>query len=206
MATSRRRNLLTKLGEKMMEIDKYGESASFNIAGKSSYPSVYGTLISILVLVIVIPYATNKFVVMQNYEDTNFSSITLENGTSMKEEIGYETHDLNVMLSFMSFANGSYSLEDLEAYITVDAWIWQNPEFVRWPISLVKCTKRDFDLSLFSHGRIPSVDIEKAFCIANPEEVKLKGNLSSDKWKSLMIQINRCSGQDAVCKSEEEID
>ena len=125
MATSRRRNLLTKLGEKMMEIDKYGESASFNIAGKSSFPSVYGTLISILVLVIVIPYAINKFVVMRNYEDTNFSSITQEDGTSLNEEIGYETHDLNVILSFMSFREGPLSHEDLEGYITVDAFIWQ---------------------------------------------------------------------------------
>ena len=72
MATSREPPLLTRIGETIMSIDKYGESASFNIAGKRTYPSVYGTFISILIFAVVIPYGTNKFMIMRNYEDTNY--------------------------------------------------------------------------------------------------------------------------------------
>ena len=90
MSKSRKRPLLTRIGETVMKIDKYGESASFNIAGKSSYPSVYGTIISMLVLAVVIPYGLNKFVVMKSYEDTKFQAITLENEISAYEEIGFD--------------------------------------------------------------------------------------------------------------------
>ena len=102
MPTSRKRTLLSKIGDKVMQIDKYGESASFNIAGRSSHPSVYGIIITMLVFAIVIPYGINKFVVMQNYEDTYFQSITLENEMSAYEEIGYEQTNLNVMLYFIN--------------------------------------------------------------------------------------------------------
>ena len=90
MVAQRKRTLLSRIGEKVMQIDKYGESASFTIAGRSSYPSVYGTIISMLIFTVVIPYGFNKFIVMKNYEDTNFQSITLENAISAYEEIGYD--------------------------------------------------------------------------------------------------------------------
>ena len=90
MSTPRKQTLLSKIGEKVLQIDKYGESASFNISGRSSYTSVYGTIISMLVFIVVIPYGVNKFVVMKNYEDTKFQAITLENEISAYEEIGFD--------------------------------------------------------------------------------------------------------------------
>ena len=58
--------------ESVMLVDKYGETAQFSINGRSSYPSVFGTLVSLAVLAVVIPYAVNKFVIMQEFNDTNF--------------------------------------------------------------------------------------------------------------------------------------
>ena len=66
------KSLLRKLGASIMSIDKYGESATFSIGGKSSYPSIIGTLISILILFVVVPYGFNKFIIMKDYEDTSF--------------------------------------------------------------------------------------------------------------------------------------
>ena len=56
----------------IMRIDKFGESASFSIAGQSEFSSVCGTLISIMVLSVVIPYGFNKYLIMNDYDDTSF--------------------------------------------------------------------------------------------------------------------------------------
>ena len=121
MKKSQSRPLLTRIGEIVMQIDKYGESASFNIAGKSSYPSVYGTLISILILFVVIPCGVNKFFVMRDYEDTNFQSIIIENKVSPYKEVGYEQSNLNVMLLFTKHDGAPVTKADLEGYIELDA-------------------------------------------------------------------------------------
>ena len=73
-----------------MSIDKYRESPSFSITGSSGYPSICGTLISLLVLAVVIPYGSNKFFIMKDYEDTNFQSITESNAIDAREEFGFE--------------------------------------------------------------------------------------------------------------------
>ena len=85
MATSRKPPLLTRIGETIMSIDKYGESASFNIAGKRTYPSVYGTFISILIFAVVIPYGTNKFMVMQEREGTDHQRTLTKKGLNSTE-------------------------------------------------------------------------------------------------------------------------
>ena len=73
-----------------MRIDKYGEQASFNMGGNSSFSSVHGTLISILVLAIVIPYGVNKYLVMKDRDDTNFESITIENAFDSRQRFTHE--------------------------------------------------------------------------------------------------------------------
>ena len=66
------KSLLTKLADSVMRVDKYGETANFSIEGKSTYPSLCGTLVSLAILVVVIPYAINKFVIMKEFNDTNY--------------------------------------------------------------------------------------------------------------------------------------
>ena len=101
-----------------MAIDKYGESASFNIDGNRTFRSVYGTVISILVLLVAIPYGVNKFVVMQGRDDTSFQSITLDNNISDTEQFGYADTKLNLMFIFTDFNVKPYSKEELEGFIS----------------------------------------------------------------------------------------
>ena len=55
-----------------MSIDKYGERASFTVAGSKTFPSVMGTLITVIIISVVIPFGFNKFLIMRDREDTNF--------------------------------------------------------------------------------------------------------------------------------------
>ena len=73
-----------------MSIDKYSESPSFSIQGGSGYPSICGAFVSLLVLAVVIPYGSNKFFIMRDYEDTTFQSITEANAIDVREEFGFE--------------------------------------------------------------------------------------------------------------------
>ena len=206
MAASRRRPLLTRLGQKVMELDNYGEAASFNIAGKSSYPSVYGTLISILILAVVIPYGTNKFIVMRNYEDTNFMSITLESGTSVDEEFGHDQTNLNVMFFFSTLYNEYFTKEDLEGYLQIEAYIVIQPNFDLEMIELVQCTKSDLDNNFYPASDWLYEQLDYLFCIKKPEDIKLLGNINAEEFKLLNIAVERCSSETAACKSEDEID
>ena len=73
-----------------MSIDKYRESPTFSIAGSSGYPSICGTIISLRVLAVVIPYGSNKFFIMRDYEDTTFQSITEADAIDAREEFGFD--------------------------------------------------------------------------------------------------------------------
>ena len=166
-----------------MQIDKYGESASFNIAGRSSYPSVYGTIISMLILAVAFPYGVNKFVVMKNYEDTNFQSITLENEISAYEEIGYDQTNFNVMLFFTNGVGTRVTKEQLEGYIEIHASIntvdksGGNIEGSQETKSLVDCTQNDLDTKFFSPTDQMYERLEDSLCIENPEEIKFAGSV-----------------------------
>ena len=83
-----------------MSIDKYGEQSSFNIGGRNTYRSVFGTFVSMVVLLVVIPYGFNKFIVMKEYDDTSFQSITIENAFEEGEEFDYEETKFNLMFMF----------------------------------------------------------------------------------------------------------
>ena len=56
---------------------------------------------SIIVLFVVVPYGFSKFLIMREYDDTDFQSITLENEIDERLEFSYEQTHLNVMFYFM---------------------------------------------------------------------------------------------------------
>ena len=55
-----------------MSIDKYGEKKSFSIAGSEAYPSVLGSLLTLIIFAVIVPFGFNKFIIMRDREDTNF--------------------------------------------------------------------------------------------------------------------------------------
>ena len=67
---------MNKIGDKLNKIigrtDQFVETASFQIDGRSGYPSLSGSLISLAIFGTVIAYGTNKYDKMINYEDTTY--------------------------------------------------------------------------------------------------------------------------------------
>ena len=59
----------------MLKIDLFGERAEFLIAGASSYSSICGALISLIIVGTVFAYAGNKFSIMSQYGDTRFKEV-----------------------------------------------------------------------------------------------------------------------------------
>ena len=56
--------LLSKVADKIMSIDLYGESTAFTVNGSASYPSFCGTIMSLIVFLVVLPYGINKYTIM----------------------------------------------------------------------------------------------------------------------------------------------
>lgn len=60
-----------------MRIDLFGEQPSLHVDGESSYTSVCGTLISLVIFLTVLGYATQKLLIMNKFEDSNYQTIIL---------------------------------------------------------------------------------------------------------------------------------
>ena len=52
--------------------DRFGETMSFTVADRKSFPSVFGTLVSLTIFAYMLMYGFKKFTVMQTYSDTKF--------------------------------------------------------------------------------------------------------------------------------------
>ena len=114
-------SLLSKLGRKFMSIDKFAERPGFSVDGSDTYPSLKGTLLTILVIAVVIPFGFNKFLIMRDREDTYFHTIT-EESLRFEELLSYEETNANVMYNFKRWIDiefESLSMKDLEGYIEV---------------------------------------------------------------------------------------
>ena len=63
--------------EKLMKTDVFAEpAAAFKVRGSDTYPSPFGTLMSLLLFGIVATYGINKFALMADREDVNFKVVT----------------------------------------------------------------------------------------------------------------------------------
>ena len=52
--------------------DIFGDQVKFTVDGNETYTSVYGTLVSLVIFAILLPYTVKKFGVMLEREDTRF--------------------------------------------------------------------------------------------------------------------------------------
>ena len=53
-------------------VDRFGETINFQINGRPTFTSWPGTIITLIIYILTFIYAQQKFVMMLNYEDTNF--------------------------------------------------------------------------------------------------------------------------------------
>ena len=62
----------TNLRNNFKKLDLYGEAITFNIDGEGEYTTVFGALLSLLILTVVFRYGSDKFVVLQARGDTTY--------------------------------------------------------------------------------------------------------------------------------------
>ena len=60
-------------------IDIFGETASFDIQGRSSVKGVFGALLSLAIGIVILSYGVNKFMVLQAYGGTDYQTVTNQN-------------------------------------------------------------------------------------------------------------------------------
>ena len=73
----------------MKRIDYFQKDISFRESGGDSFGSVFGAFMSLIVWAIVVLYGFNRFIIMRNYEDTNYMEYSVKNGLS-KELVGQD--------------------------------------------------------------------------------------------------------------------
>ena len=57
--------------------DQFAEIPAFKIKGRDGYPSIIGTLTSLVIFGTVIAYGVNKYDIMMKYEDTQYSKLEI---------------------------------------------------------------------------------------------------------------------------------
>ena len=63
---------MTRLKQKFLSVDRFGESPSFLINHRTTYPSCCGAILSLVMIIMVFTYALDKYVIMASYGNTNY--------------------------------------------------------------------------------------------------------------------------------------
>ena len=72
-------------GTYFKSIDIFATDVSFKENGSESFGSIFGSMNSLIIVLIAALYGINKFVIMTNFEDTNFSEYTVIKGLTTDE-------------------------------------------------------------------------------------------------------------------------
>ena len=64
---------------KFLSLDMFAQSQSFEVEGKTSYRTFLGSLLSLLIIIIVTPYAVKRYSIMVDYKDTRYSTSNRQN-------------------------------------------------------------------------------------------------------------------------------
>ena len=72
-----------KLSTYFSSLDFFHTNIEFRENGGHALGSVFGACISIIISMVVVLYGINKFFVMINYDDTQYSEFTVKNGLSL---------------------------------------------------------------------------------------------------------------------------
>ena len=144
MARKRSQTTLLRLKRLIYKVDSFGETETLRIDGESSYRSLFGAVVSLLIMVIVFMYGFQKGMAWKNRDDyiiqQQIKSFGLDPSRAYSsEEMGFSLN-LNVIKSrtFQSF-----TLEELAPYVTFSAWVQhRSPDdrFDQTDLPIVPCS------------------------------------------------------------------
>ena len=79
----------TIFGASLKKCDLFSTDIAFRENGRNRFGSIFGACTSLIIVLIVASYGFNKFLIMINYEDTNFNEFIEQNQLS-EDELGQE--------------------------------------------------------------------------------------------------------------------
>ena len=94
-----------RIGNVLMRIDLFGETASFDINGKTSYPSICGTLMSVVIFAAILAYGGKKYRVMLDYEDTMHQTTQKKNSFDETKVMTFDQMHLNFAATLLANAS-----------------------------------------------------------------------------------------------------
>ena len=142
------RGSLAKLNGLALSLDQFGESASFQINGSTTYNSLGGSLMTLVILSITLSYAVQRFIVMKAYEDTNHLRIE---DPFMNDEISLPHAASNFYFATGFLNQQSLELDEIDGYLEVAIsqfqWSVQGEELFSKviPLKYKKCTLDDLN-------------------------------------------------------------
>ena len=201
-----------QLGNGYKSIDLYSQTVNFNIKGKQSHKSFIGAFVSTFVVLLVFFYGLDKFKIMLDRSDTNYTEVhnINEDVESSQREFTFEETNFDVAFGLTSGSLG-ISEEEMSGYAE---WFVQhraidpvtgNQEYQS--LSYHVCTQDDYD-KYFKVENIPSIQTYgNLLCLDHPEDIKLKGSTDSldTELATLSITLTRCQWKEE-CRESWEID
>ena len=133
----------------------FGDSVSFEVDGNGTYNTFIGTIVSIAILFLVIPYGLRKYNIMIQFNDTNFAESVVSRPllSSSTESLSFDDIELALGIVMINkYSVGVLATDEFKDHLQVVAnyvtWNY-NTETVEFGISsdilpLHPCTEDDF--------------------------------------------------------------
>lgn len=109
---------------KIMQLDLFGETTGFTIEGSKQYPSIFGTVLSLMIFTLVIIYGQNKVTVFYKKGDNSFQEIVNRNELDPTRVYSNDDINLNPSLFILEpFGANVLSEDDILGYFTLSATV-----------------------------------------------------------------------------------
>ena len=80
----------SKLSSNFQNIDLFGQNIQFNENGNGSFTTLFGSLVSALIIVIVVTYSVEKLQILESYGDSNLTEYSEEKYNAERADLTFE--------------------------------------------------------------------------------------------------------------------
>ena len=210
---------LSKRG--FLAVDQFGTPFNWRIHYNfTSYKTICGFILTLLMLIPIIPFAVYKYQVMRNYGETNIVISMQQDHFGEDNSITTEKNNFTVAFAFVAFDSPDLG-DDISEYGEVKAFYkrWGEPNKPGthyYEVASRPCTVEDLGLegdnSKFwplSDNAQKSVEAYKDKLQCIDDDIEVRGAYNSDVTQSLSIQFVACDrtipGNEDKCRTHDEI-
>jgi len=197
----KKRTLIQRAGDKIMNQDLFAEDIKLNFKGRQTFTSKAGALLSIMLkTTIFVFFITRMLSVVSMQAEKNNEAVEKIEWLEFQEDINFESHNYNVMMGFNvklppEIGEISYYLEEYES----------GSLLVSTKISSGICSSDLEGVAVIERElRGEQGDSFEFFCPKNLEGITLKANHFQRKSTQLSGYFTRCIDSDFLkCEGEE---